>query len=88
MEILIFAIIAAVLALLFAAVRVRDVLAEDEGNDLMKTIARAIQAGAATFLKREYTFLAGFVAVVASHRLQSPTSSARFSPPQPDMRAC
>ena len=64
MEIMIFAIIAAVLALLFAAVRVRDVLAEDEGNDLMKTIARAIQAGAATFLKREYTFLAGFVAVV------------------------
>ncbi|MDE2746990.1 MAG: sodium-translocating pyrophosphatase [Chloroflexota bacterium] len=64
MEILIFAIIAAVLALLFAAVRVRDVLAEDEGNDLMKTIARAIQAGAATFLRREYTFLAGFVAVV------------------------
>ena len=64
MEILIFAIFAAVLALLFAAVRVRDVLAEDEGNDLMKTIARAIQAGAATFLKREYTFLAGFVAVV------------------------
>jgi len=64
MEILIFAIIAAVLALLFAAVRVRDVLAEDEGNDLMKTIARAIQAGAATFLKREYTFLAGFVAAV------------------------
>ncbi|MCY3570435.1 MAG: sodium-translocating pyrophosphatase [Chloroflexi bacterium] len=64
MEILIFAIIAAVLALLFAAVRVRDVLAEDEGNDLMKTIARAIQAGAATFLKREYTFLSGFVAVV------------------------
>ena len=64
MEILIFAIIAAALALLFAAVRVRDVLAEDEGNDLMKTIARAIQAGAATFLKREYTFLSGFVAVV------------------------
>ena len=64
MEILIFAIIAAVLALLFAAIRVRDVLAEDEGNDLMKTIARAIQAGAATFLKREYTFLAGFVVVV------------------------
>ncbi len=64
MEILIFAIIAAVVALLFAAVRVRDVLAEDEGTDLMKTIARAIQAGAATFLRREYTFLAAFVAVV------------------------
>ena len=64
MEILIFAIIAAVVALLFAALRVRDVMAEDEGNDTMKTIARAIQAGAATFLKREYTFLAVFVAVV------------------------
>ena len=64
MEILIFAIIAAVVALLFAVVRVRDVLAEDEGTDLMKTIARAIQAGAATFLRREYTFLAAFVAVV------------------------
>ena len=64
MEILIFAIIAAAVALLFAAVRVRDVLAEDEGNDLMKTIARAIQAGASTFLRREYTFLAAFVAVV------------------------
>ncbi len=64
MEILIFAILTAVLALLFAALRVRDVLAEDEGTDLMKTIARAIQAGAATFLRREYTFLAAFVAVV------------------------
>ena len=64
MEILIFAIIAAVVALVFAAVRVRDVMAVDEGNDVMKTIARAIQAGASTFLKREYTFLAVFVAVV------------------------
>ncbi len=64
MEILIFAIIAAVVALGFALVRVRDVMAVDEGTDVMKTIARAIQAGAATFLKREYTFLAVFVAVV------------------------
>ena len=64
MEILIFAIIAAVVALGFAALRVRDVMAVDEGNDVMKTIARAIQAGASTFLKREYTFLAVFVAVV------------------------
>ena len=64
MEILIFAIIAAALALVFAAVRSRDVLAEDEGTELMKSIARAIQGGAATFLRREYTFLAAFVAVV------------------------
>ena len=64
MEVLIFAVIAAVLALLFAMARVRTVMEVDEGTDVMKTIARAIQAGAATFLRREYTFLAGFVAVV------------------------
>ena len=64
MEILIFALITALVALAFAGVRVRDVLAEDEGNDVMRRIGRAIQLGAATFLKREYTFLALFVGVV------------------------
>ena len=64
MEILIFALIAALVALAFAGVRVRDVLAEDEGNDVMRRIGRAIQLGAATFLKREYTFLALFVGAV------------------------
>ena len=64
MEILIFALITALVALAFAALRVRDVLAESEGNDTMRRIGRAIQLGAATFLRREYTFLAGFVAVV------------------------
>ena len=64
MVILIFALITAVVALAFAALRVRDVLAEDEGNDTMRRIGAAIQLGAATFLKREYTFLAAFVGVV------------------------
>ena len=64
MEILIFALITALVALAFAGLRVRDVLAEDEGNDVMRRIGRAIQLGAATFLKREYTFLAAFVGVV------------------------
>ena len=64
MTILIIALIAAVLALLFAAVRARDVLAEDEGNEAMRRIGKAIQLGAATFLRREYTFIAVFVAVV------------------------
>ena len=64
MTILIIAVIAAVLALLFAAVRARDVLAEDEGNEAMRRIGKAIQLGAATFLRREYTFIAVFVAVV------------------------
>ena len=64
MTILIIALIAAVIALLFAAVRARDVLAEDEGNEAMRRIGKAIQLGAATFLRREYTFIAVFVAVV------------------------
>ena len=64
MAILIFAVITAAVALAFALLRVRDVLAEDEGNDTMRRIGAAIQLGAATFLKREYTFLAAFVGVV------------------------
>ena len=57
MESLIIAIVAGALALAFAAVRVRDVLAEDEGTDEMRSIAKSIQEGAAAFLRREYTFL-------------------------------
>ena len=56
---------AGVIALLFAAYTARKVLAEDEGTDLMKEIAKAIQEGASAFLRREYTFLAGFVVIVA-----------------------
>ncbi|WP_322795381.1 sodium-translocating pyrophosphatase [Tepidiforma sp.] len=56
---------AGVIALLFAAITARRVLAEDEGTETMRTIARAIQEGAAAFLRREYTFLAAFVVIVA-----------------------
>ncbi len=62
---LLIALGAGVVALLFAAYTARKVLAEDEGTDLMKEIAKAIQEGANAFLRREYTFLAGFVAIVA-----------------------
>ncbi|MXY36710.1 MAG: sodium-translocating pyrophosphatase, partial [Dehalococcoidia bacterium] len=64
MEILIFAIIAGVLALLFSAFRVFAVVREGEGNETMQSIASAIQLGAAAFLKREYAVLAVFVAAV------------------------
>jgi len=63
---LILALGAGGVALLFAAYTARKVLAEDEGSELMKEIARAIQDGAAAFLRREYTFLAGFVVIVAA----------------------
>ena len=64
MEILIFAIVAGVIALAFAGLRVFAVLREDEGDETMRGIARSIQLGAAAFLKREYIVLSGFVAVV------------------------
>src|SRR5690606_23777648 len=64
MESLYIALGAAVLALLFAIVTTRRILAEDPGDETMQKIARLIQEGAAAFLRREYTFLAMFVAVV------------------------
>ncbi len=55
---------AAVVALLFAVVTTRRILKEDSGTDEMRAIALLIQTGAAAFLRREYTFLAGFVVVM------------------------
>jgi K(+)-stimulated pyrophosphate-energized sodium pump len=65
MELLYLALGAGVLALLFAVVTTQRVLSEDTGTDAMRAIATLIQEGAAAFLRREYTFLASFVAVVS-----------------------
>jgi K(+)-stimulated pyrophosphate-energized sodium pump len=64
MELLYIALGAGVLALLFALVTTQRVLREDTGTDVMRSIAALIQEGAAAFLRREYTFLAGFVVIV------------------------
>ena len=66
MPLLIIALIASASALLFALAVSRRVLKEDEGNDEMRAIAVAIQEGATAFLRREYTFLLVFVAVVTA----------------------
>ncbi|MEX2229051.1 MAG: sodium-translocating pyrophosphatase [Dehalococcoidia bacterium] len=66
MNSLIIAVVAALVALLFAAITARRVIAEDPGDATMRAIAEAIQAGASAFLRREYTFLAGFVVVVTA----------------------
>ncbi|MGK2965901.1 MAG: sodium-translocating pyrophosphatase [Tepidiformaceae bacterium] len=65
MGILLIALLAGGAGLVFAFGLARKVLAQDEGNETMRGIAVAIQEGANAFLRREYTFLAGFVAVVA-----------------------
>ena len=64
MEILWVAIVAALIALVFAVVATQRLLGEDEGDETMRSIAEQIQIGAAAFLRREYTFIAVFVAVV------------------------
>ena len=56
---------AGVLSLLVAALLIYRVMKEDEGNDTMRSIGKAIQEGALAFLRREYTYMAVFVAAVA-----------------------
>ena len=59
------ALIAAALALGVAALHARQVLAAPPGNETMVGIANAIRLGADTFLRREYTWMAGFVVLLA-----------------------
>ncbi len=78
--------VAGVLALIFAFMKASWVGKQDAGTEEMKEIASRIQEGAMAFLKREYTVLAGFVAVVAvllgvanmSGDNQSPLIAASF----------
>ena len=58
-------IISGLFSLLYAMILARRVMAEKEGNELMRQLSRSIEKGAMTFLKREYSFLFFFIAVVA-----------------------
>jgi K(+)-stimulated pyrophosphate-energized sodium pump len=60
-----FAIGAALLGLLAAGFLARWVLARSEGDALVRSTGRLIQEGAMAFLRREYSILAVFVAIVA-----------------------
>ncbi len=53
------------LAIIFALFLTRRVLNEDQGNERMQEIGKAVQEGAAAFLGREYRTLAIFVVIVA-----------------------
>jgi len=55
----------AVIALIFAAIKAVQTSSYEEGSEEMKTIAGRIQEGAMAFLRTEYTWLAGFVIIVA-----------------------
>jgi K(+)-stimulated pyrophosphate-energized sodium pump len=60
-----FAIGAALLGLLAAGFLARWVLSRSEGDALVRSTGRLIQEGAMAFLRREYSILAVFVAIVA-----------------------
>jgi len=62
---IVFALIMALIGIAFVLWQLRRVLAYEQGNETMRSIASAIQEGAAAFLNREYRILSIFVVVVA-----------------------
>ena len=64
-NILLAAGVVALLSLVFAINRRRFIYSHDQGTDEMKKLAGAIQDGAMAFLKKEYSWLCVFVAIVA-----------------------
>ena len=64
MTILYLAIGSGVVALVFALLLTLNILRQDEGDERVRFIGKAIQEGAKAFLTREYTVLAVFVVIV------------------------
>ena len=60
------ALVAGLAALLLAVVYARAVLAAPRGNQRMVELSDAIRQGAMAFLRREYTWVAVFVVVMAA----------------------
>jgi K(+)-stimulated pyrophosphate-energized sodium pump len=56
---------AGILSLLVATYMIYQVMKADEGTETMRNIGKAIQEGSMAFLRREYTYLAAFVVLVA-----------------------
>ncbi len=66
MDIMFWALIGAVIALVFAAITASGVMKKDEGSDKIKKIAAAIRRGANAYLKRQYKTVAVFFVIVTA----------------------
>ena len=55
---------AAIIALIFALAQAKKVLKFDEGTDLMKKISASIRSGANAYLKRQYSIVGVFFAIM------------------------
>lgn len=64
MDLVIFAALGAVIALVFAFILAKKVMKAEQGGDLIKKIADAIKSGANAYLKRQYRGAAIFFAAV------------------------
>jgi len=62
-----FALICAVIAIAYGAISIKWIMAQPTGNDRMREIAAAVQAGAMAYLNRQYTTIAvvGVILAVA-----------------------
>ena len=58
------AIVVGIIGLVFAGILASGILKEDESDEQVKFIGKAIQEGAAAFLSREYRLLAVFVVII------------------------
>jgi K(+)-stimulated pyrophosphate-energized sodium pump len=63
-KIVVVVLLASLVALAFAAVFAREVLAADQGPEKMREISRAVQEGAAAYLSRQFRTLAVFAGLV------------------------
>jgi K(+)-stimulated pyrophosphate-energized sodium pump len=63
-KIVVVVLIASLVALAFAAVFAREVLAAEQGPEKMREISRAVQEGAAAYLSRQFRTLAVFAVLV------------------------
>ncbi len=63
-KLVVFTFLGAVLAIIFAVIMAKRVLSFSEGTDKMKTISQSIRKGANAYLKRQYTVVSIFFAVM------------------------